>query len=162
MASNFLEISYRDLILFQLVSQLSGLIMDESLTIEDPFLNEQLCPDLRNSLEQFAHAYLARSLSRLFDPVNLMFSGGCVPSQEEVVAIFKTLSSELTLGAVEDKLFVSVLNNVAKTIKLFCVKCEEAAKADSDASQVVGYPTEAQKQNVKLVNILADFQVGFP
>jgi len=136
----------------------TGLIMDESLTIEDPFFKEQLCSDLRNSLEQFEHAYLARSLSRLFDPVNLMFSGGCVPSQEEVGGIFKTLSTELALGVVEDRLFAAVLNNVAKTIKLFCVKCEQAAKADSDASQVIGYPTEAQKQNVKLVNILADFQ----
>ncbi|XP_023320324.1 conserved oligomeric Golgi complex subunit 5-like [Eurytemora carolleeae] len=138
----------------------TGLIMDESLIIKDPFLNEELGADLSESLEQFEHAYLARSLSRLFDPVNLMFSGGGVPSQTEVSGIFTTLSSELNIGAVEPRLQASVLSNVSKTIKLFCVKCEQAAKADSDASQVIGYPTVAQKQNVELVNILADFQIG--
>jgi len=138
----------------------TGLVMDESLVIKDPFLNEELCEDLRMSLEQFEHAYLARSLSRLFDPVNLMFTGKGIPSQEEVGSIFATLSSEINIGSVEPKLFAAVLKNVSKTIKLFCVKCEQAAKADSDASQVIGYPTDAQKQNVQLVNILADFQVA--
>ena len=138
----------------------TGLVMDESLVIKDPFLNEELSQELRGSLEQFEHAYLARSLSRLFDPVNLMFSGKGIPSQEEVGSIFATLSSEINIGSVEQRLASAVLKNVSKTIKLFCVKCEQAAKADSDASQVVGYPTDAQKQNVQLVNILADFQVA--
>ena len=30
------------------------------------------------------------------------------------------------------------LSPTHQTIKLFCVKCEQAAKADSDASQVIG------------------------
>jgi len=138
----------------------TGLIMDDSLVIKDPFSHEEICTDLRDSLEQFEHAYLSRSLSRLFDPVNLMFSGGVVPSQDEVSAIFTTLSNELNVGSVEQRLFAAVLKNISKTIQLFCVKCEQAAKADADASQVVGYPTDAQKQNVQLVNILADFQAG--
>ena len=54
--------------------------MDESIKIKDPFLqqpghSDEMCADMRSSLEQFEHAYLARSLSRLFDPINLMFSG---------------------------------------------------------------------------------------
>jgi hypothetical protein len=32
----------------------------------------------------------------------------------------------------------AVVKNISKTIKLFCVKCEQAIKGDSDASQVIG------------------------
>jgi hypothetical protein len=49
--------------------------MDESVKIKDPFQDAEMCGNLRASLEQFEHAYLVRSLSRLFDPINLMFSG---------------------------------------------------------------------------------------
>ena len=45
------------------------------------FVGEEMEEGLRESLTQFEHAYLVRSLSRLFDPVNLMFSGTEVPSQ---------------------------------------------------------------------------------
>lgn len=138
----------------------SGLIMDDSIKIKDPFLQQEMCAQFRSSLEQFEHAYLARSLSRLFDPINLMFSGNAVPSQDEVITIFSTINNELKVSNTEDRLLSATIKNVAKTIKLFCVKCEQAAKADADASQIVAYPTEAQKKNVDIVNILADFQNG--
>ena len=63
---------------------------------------------------------------------------GVVPSQEEVAGIFTTITSEINISSVEHVLFAAVLKNISKTIKLFCVKCEQAAKADSDASQVIG------------------------
>lgn len=133
---------------------------DEAIVIEDPFTPLTMSENLRGSLSQFEHAYLARSLSRLFDPVNLMFSGGSVPSQEEVGQVFTTFASELGIAKVEPRLAAAVNKNIVKTIQLFCVKCEQSVKADADASQVIGYPTEAQKRNVKVVNILAEFSTG--
>jgi len=49
---------------------------------------------LRSSLRPFENAYLQRSLSRLFDPINLVFpSGGrSPPSGDELDAIVKTIS----------------------------------------------------------------------
>ena len=43
------------------------------------------------TLEAFERAYLSRSLSRLFDPVNLMFSssGDSIPSETDLHHIFK-------------------------------------------------------------------------
>ena len=77
-----------------------------------------------------------------------------MPSQTEVSGIFTTLSSELNIGAVEPRLQASVLSNVSKTIKLFCVKCEQAAKADSDASQVIGNNSKIDSYHKK-THILA-------
>jgi len=133
---------------------------DDAIVIEDPFTLTTMSEKLRESLSQFEHAYLARSLSRLFDPVNLMFSGGSVPSQDEVSQVFSTFTSELGIAKVEPRLAAAVNKNIVKTIQLFCVKCEQSVKADADASQVIGYPTEAQKRNVKVVNILAEFSIG--
>ena len=48
---------------------------------------------LRQSLSTFQNAYLSRSLSRLFDPVNIMFSGGseAVPSSDECDNLIKIM-----------------------------------------------------------------------
>ena len=48
---------------------------------------------LKNSLSQFETAYLSRSLSRLFDPINLVFPSGArnPPSNEELAGISKTI-----------------------------------------------------------------------
>jgi hypothetical protein len=48
---------------------------------------------LRKSLSSFQNAYLSRSLSRLFDPVNLMFSGGNegLPSIDECDNLIKII-----------------------------------------------------------------------
>ncbi len=49
---------------------------------------------------------------------------------------------------------------MAKTVRLMCVKCEQLLVTDGDASQVVGYPTDAQKQNVAIINCLSQFREG--
>lgn len=48
---------------------------------------------LRKSLHAFETAYLSRSLSRLFDPINLVFSSGSLnpPTSEEVDSIVKVV-----------------------------------------------------------------------
>lgn len=49
---------------------------------------------LRQTLATFETAYLSKSLSRLFDPINLAFSSGSFnpPTLEEVDSIVKTIS----------------------------------------------------------------------
>ena len=49
---------------------------------------------LRDSLTTFETAYLSRSLSRLFDPINLAFSAASLnsPTQEEIEGIARTIS----------------------------------------------------------------------
>lgn len=48
---------------------------------------------LKKSLAPFETAYLSRSLSRLFDPINLVFPSGArnPPSKEELASIAKTI-----------------------------------------------------------------------
>lgn len=48
---------------------------------------------LKKSLAPFETAYLSRSLSRLFDPINLVFPSGArnPPSEEELTSIAKTI-----------------------------------------------------------------------
>jgi len=132
--------------------------MEEVGLASNIFTGDEMDEGLRESLTQFEHAYLARSLSRLFDPVNLMFSGTGVPSQGEVANIFSVMSSELSIAMVEGRLLSSVTKNICKAVSLFCVKCEGCV--DSEASQVIGQPTPAQLQNVGIVNTLAVFGEG--
>ena len=118
-------------------------------------LNDQMEESLRESLAQFEHAYLARSLSRLFDPINLMFSGQGQPSLEEVNTIISVINSELNIASVDARLLSSVSRNTSKAVSLFCVKCEGCL--DNEASQVIGQPTPAQCQNINILNLMAEF-----
>lgn len=126
----------------------------------NPFQSRILDADLRDALSAFERAYLSRSLSRLFDPVNLMFSAGDIPSENELLQVFKGVSSELTVSLIDVQLSITVARNVAKTVQLMCVKCEQIVVTDGEASQVVGYPTQGQKQNVQVVNCLCKFRTG--
>ncbi|XP_070557668.1 conserved oligomeric Golgi complex subunit 5-like [Ptychodera flava] len=110
---------------------------------------------LRRSLAPFENAYLSRSLSRLFDPINLVFSGASnPPSDEEVDTILKTIASELNVSSVDSGLSVTISKNVAKTVQLYTVKCEQLLSTDGDASQVIGAPTNGQTKNAAVVNSL--------
>ncbi len=70
------------------------------------------------------------------------------------------MASELNIASVDSQLSLAVSRNVAKTVKLMCVKCEQILVMDGEASQVVGYPTEGQKKNVAIVNVLSKFRSG--
>ncbi|XP_062611399.1 conserved oligomeric Golgi complex subunit 5-like isoform X3 [Saccostrea cucullata] len=109
---------------------------------------------LRNTLTKFENAYLSKSLSRLFDPINLAFSSANPPTTQEVETIVKTISSELNVANVDAKLCNTVAKNVAKTIQLFAVKSEQLLVTDGEASQVIGPSTPGQQRNVTMVNIL--------
>ena len=119
-------------------------------------VTEEIDRGLRESFGQFERASLARSLSRLFDPINLMFGGSAgLPSSNEAANIFTVMASELRIARTEARLLDSVTNNVCKAVSLFCQKCE--ACVDAEASQVIGQPTPAQLQNIGVVNLLSEF-----
>ena len=64
---------------------------------KNPFSSAAMDPGLRETLGSFERAYLSRSLSRLFDPVNLMFSssGDDIPSETDLHHIFKVQRDSL-------------------------------------------------------------------
>ncbi|XP_069927250.1 conserved oligomeric Golgi complex subunit 5 isoform X1 [Oryctolagus cuniculus] len=111
---------------------------------------------LKDSLQPYEAAYLSKSLSRLFDPINLVFppGGRNPPSSDELDGIIKTIASELNIAAVDANLTLAVSKNVAKTIQLYGVKSEQLLSTQGDASQVIGPLTEGQKRNVAVVNSL--------
>lgn len=110
---------------------------------------------LKKTLVPLEKAYLARSLSRLFDPVNLMFvAKDAPPAKDEVDALIKTITSELNVSAVDQGLSETVAKNVVKTLQLFCTKSEQLLVTDGEASQVIGPATSGQGLNVSVVNQL--------
>ncbi|XP_037619001.1 conserved oligomeric Golgi complex subunit 5 [Sebastes umbrosus] len=115
---------------------------------------------LKDSLQLYEAAYLSKSLSRLFDPINLVFpmSGRNPPSNDELDSIIKTISSELNVASVDPNLSLAVSKNAAKTVQLFCVKSEQLLCTQGDASQVIGPLTEGQRRNVAVVNSLYRLQ----
>lgn len=48
---------------------------------------------LKNTLQPYEAAYLSKSLSRLFDPINLVFpqGGNSTPSSDEMDSIIKAI-----------------------------------------------------------------------
>ena len=113
-------------------------------------------------LSAFEHAYLSRSLSRLFDPIELAFSAAgspSVPSAEEVANVVRTVASELTFASAADRdLLTKVMRNVTKAVLFLCTKCEALVCVDGSASQVLGPPTDGQATNVNIVNMLLDLR----
>lgn len=110
---------------------------------------------LRCTLVPLEEAYLSRSRSRLLDPVNLMFAAHeAPPAKDEVDALIKTITSELNVSAVDKALSETVAHNVAESLQLFCVKCQQLIDTTGDASQVIGPATGAQLLNVNVVNQL--------
>ncbi|KAJ7329585.1 hypothetical protein JRQ81_015759 [Phrynocephalus forsythii] len=111
---------------------------------------------LKDSLQPYEAAYLSKSLSRLFDPINLVFppGGRNPPSSDELESIIKTIGSELNVASVDSNLSLAVSKNVAKTIQLFGVKSEQLLSTQGEASQVIGPLTEGQRRNVAVVNSL--------
>ncbi|XP_019955516.2 conserved oligomeric Golgi complex subunit 5 [Paralichthys olivaceus] len=117
---------------------------------------------LKDSLQPYEAAYLSKSLSRLFDPINLVFpmGGRNPPSSDELDSIIKTISSELNVALVDPDLSLAVAKNAAKTVQLFCVKSEQLLSTQGDASQVIGPLTDGQRRNVAVVNTLYRLQLA--
>ncbi|KAM7439206.1 Conserved oligomeric Golgi complex subunit [Porites harrisoni] len=122
---------------------------------EDDF---SLSPEqaLKKSLAPFETAYLSRSLSRLFDPINLVFPSGArnPPSKEELTSIAKTIGSELSVASVDAGLTITVARNVAKTVQLYSAKCEQLLATSVEATQLYDQASPAQQKNAAIVNSL--------
>ena len=58
---------------------------------------------LRDTLSQFETAYLSKSLSRLIDPINLVFSSSSAspPTDEEIDGIVKVISRSLSHSLIQ-------------------------------------------------------------
>ncbi|XP_044534981.1 conserved oligomeric Golgi complex subunit 5 [Gracilinanus agilis] len=128
--------------------------------VQDIFMQKKQDYDpekaLKDSLQPYEAAYLSKSLSRLFDPINLVFppGGRNPPSPDELDSIIKTIASELNVAAVDSNLTLAVSKNVAKTIQLYGVKSEQLLSTQGEASQVIGPLTDGQRRNVAVVNSL--------
>nr|CAD7608064.1 unnamed protein product [Timema genevievae] len=110
--------------------------------------------DNREVVVEFENAYLSRSVSRLLDPVHLMFSGETVPTHEEVDSLIRTITSELSVSLVDVSLSRIVARNISKTVRLFCLKCEQMIVTSGEATQVIDSPTPGQILNVSIGNLL--------
>ncbi|ELT89629.1 hypothetical protein CAPTEDRAFT_226404 [Capitella teleta] len=136
--------------------------MEQSELFEEKLLGDSdFDPEkaLRSSLHHFERAYLSKSLSRLFDPINLVFSSSSAnpPTQAEIDNISRTISSELNVASIDAHLSATIAKNIAKTIKLYTVKSEQLLVTDGEGSQVIGPPTAGQTLNAEVVNSLFKF-----
>ena len=61
------------------------------------------------------------------------------------------MASELNIALVDKRLSGVIGNNVAKTVRLMCVKCEGSLVTDGEASQVVGNPTQVRQKNIEIL-----------
>jgi len=119
------------------------------------------------TLKSFRDAYLARALSRLLDPINLMFSRSNseadsieTPSNEEIEAVIKALQQEIVVSAFDEKLVSEVCEIVAKCVGNFAAKCEMLMSESQESSQVIGPANGAQLSNASVANALFFFSDG--
>uniref|UniRef100_A0A8C3Y555 Conserved oligomeric Golgi complex subunit 5 n=1 Tax=Catharus ustulatus TaxID=91951 RepID=A0A8C3Y555_CATUS len=103
---------------------------------------------LKDSLQQYEAAYLSKSLSRLFDPINLVFppGGRNPPSSDELDSIIKTIARYAHVRHCKCNIQCVQSYSFRKETSLLSTQ--------GDASQVIGPLTEGQRRNVAVVNSL--------
>ncbi|KAK7580330.1 hypothetical protein V9T40_000959 [Parthenolecanium corni] len=102
--------------------------------------------------EQFENAYLSRSLSRLLDGVHGMFSSEDMPHTEDIDVFIGQVAMELEVSLFDENLCLTIARNIGKAIRLFCLKCEQLAVHDGEASQVISAPSATQQLNTSIAN----------
>ncbi|CAG8524966.1 9401_t:CDS:10 [Funneliformis mosseae] len=112
-----------------------------------------------HSISSFEAGYLARSVTRMFDPINTAFPTGlsrAPPIKSDVTNFIRVISSELEIAKVDSNLLRSVAKNVVKALNLYCVKSESMAAVDPTAYQIsgTGPTTASQNVNFELVTTL--------
>ncbi|CAF0791631.1 unnamed protein product [Adineta ricciae] len=135
-------------------------INEESNYAEEIIEKQKTSVQLNECFDIFEQSYLSISLSRLSDPINLMFSTSAMkllPTQQELDNLAKVMINELSVTTVSEILVDKVARNIAKSIQLFAAKCEQSICTDSEGSQVVSAPTPAQLRNISAINILYNF-----
>ncbi|CAI2175417.1 9296_t:CDS:10 [Funneliformis geosporum] len=112
-----------------------------------------------HSISSFEAGYLARSVTRMFDPINTVFPTGlsrAPPTKSDVTNFIRVISSELEVAKVDLNLLRSVAKNVVKALNLYCVKSESMSAVDPTAYQVSasGPITASQNINFEIVTTL--------
>lgn len=80
-------------------------------------------------LQPLENAYLSRSLSRLFDPVELSFAAPeAIPGTEQLEAMVRAMTSELTFASGHPVLLKKVARNVGKALRLLAAKAEQVSQ----------------------------------
>ncbi|XP_050312688.1 conserved oligomeric Golgi complex subunit 5 [Anthonomus grandis grandis] len=113
----------------------------------------------RDVLKPLENSYLSSSLTKILEPVQSMFNmDGTVPSQDQIDALIRVLTSELSVALVEEQLSVRVAKNVSKCIKMFAVKTEQQIENGPEAAQVIGGSANGgQQKNLQYANSLHYF-----
>ncbi|XP_015788131.1 conserved oligomeric Golgi complex subunit 5 [Tetranychus urticae] len=130
---------------------------------------------MRSVLHPFESAYLSRSLSLLFDAVNIIFMDTkesltsssnsltnvrevSLPTKEDIDSLVKTLSAEMNVANLDPELSQAVAKNIGKSVQMFLVKCEKLICVEGDATQVIGPATKSQQCNATIVHRLELFK----
>jgi rRNA processing protein Gar1 len=104
--------------------------IDEEFNDSEPInATQKTNLQLNQCFDIFEKSYLSISLSRLSDPINLMFSSNTtklLPSQQELENLIKVMINELSVSTVSEFLVNKVARNIAKAIQLFAAKCEQS------------------------------------
>ncbi|RUS22634.1 hypothetical protein BC938DRAFT_475222 [Jimgerdemannia flammicorona] len=113
------------------------------------------------SINAFETAFLARSLTRMYDPINAAFpSSGPLsrspPTRNDSVNLVRTISSELDTAKFDAGLLRSVAKNAVKALNLYRVKCDGLIATDPSAYQIIGPGpmSNSQTMNFELINNL--------
>ncbi|KAE8750096.1 hypothetical protein FOCC_FOCC003220 [Frankliniella occidentalis] len=138
----------------RLINAHNKTVVETSLSDLSPDSSKQPYQLERELIAPFENAYLSRSVSRLLDPVNLMFSETKAPTHENVDGLVRTITSELSVSLVDEALSKTVSKNISKAVHLFCIKCEQLVATGGDATQVIDIPSQAQTLNAAAANIL--------
>eukprot|EP01104_Vermistella_antarctica_P000795 TRINITY_DN10905_c0_g1_i1.p1 TRINITY_DN10905_c0_g1~~TRINITY_DN10905_c0_g1_i1.p1 ORF type:complete len:881 (+),score=171.55 TRINITY_DN10905_c0_g1_i1:217-2859(+) len=118
---------------------------------------------LLRCIKPFETAFLGRSLSRLFAPVEQMFPSGIAraPSSDEVQSLLKLIGGEIEGSMNDNQLCTLVARGVAKALQLFAVRCEGQVSTDQSSIQVTETTCGAdQMRNAALFNALYELYTG--
>ena len=68
-----------------------------------------------NRLQSFEHAYMFKAVSRMNDPIHLVFSPGSTqaPTKDEVAAIIKSIQTELSVTGTDEHFAHAIAKGVA-------------------------------------------------
>ena len=111
----------------------------------------------------FPSILVFRSLSRLLDPVNAVFSTdstGNLPTPDELAGIVKSITTELVVCGADDALAAMICGNIARQLRLIFVKLESAIASDGEATQVIGGLTAKQAKNFKIIDVAYRVKFG--
>ncbi|KAI9001852.1 Golgi transport complex subunit 5-domain-containing protein [Hyaloraphidium curvatum] len=116
------------------------------------------------SLSPLATAYIQRSATRMFDPINLAFPGEraarWVPAREDSERIVRVVAAELEQARFDAKLLRSVGRNAGKAAHAFAVKAEGLVSAYDLAPVMAGPAAPGLVTDLELVNALFWFEDG--